>query len=84
MKKTDAITTILQDGKNLRQFIDLNGTENNLKWTEDGKTVHFEISLPNDRIAYYLQFNWWGTTNPLISKKGVLINSGSYFKVIDE
>ena len=84
MKKPDTITTILQDGKNLRQFIDLNGTENNLKWTEDGKTVQFEISLPNDQIAYYLQFNWWGTTYPLISKKGVLIKSGSYFKVIDK
>lgn len=84
MNKTDTITTILQDGKNLRQFINLNDTENNLKWTENGKTVEFEISLPNDRNAYYLQFNWWGTTYPLISKKGVLIKSGSYFKVIDK
>lgn len=84
MNKTDTITVILQDGKNLRQFIDLNGTENNLKWTENGKIVEFEISLPNDRNAYYLQFNWWDTTYPLISKKGVLIKSGSYFKVIDE
>jgi len=84
MKKTDTITTILQDGKNLRQFIDLNSTENNLKWTQNGKTVEFEISLPNNRNAYYLQFNWWGTKYPLLSKKGILIKSGSYFKVIDE
>ncbi len=84
MKKTDTISTILQDGKNLRKFIHLNNTENNLNWTENGKTVEFEISLPNNRNAYYLQFNWWGTRNPLISKKGVLIKSGSYFKVIAE
>jgi len=82
MKKTDTITTILQDGKKLRKFIDLNNTENSLNWTENGKTVEFEISLPIDREAYYLQFNWWGTNHPLISEKGVLIKSGSYFKVI--
>lgn len=84
MKKTDSITTILQDGKNLREFIHLNRTENHLIWTENGKLVEFEMSLPNDRKAYYLQFNWWGTKHPLISEKGVSIKSGSYFKVIDE
>ncbi len=84
MKKTDTITTILQDGKNLRQFIELNGTENNLKWTENGETLEFEVNLPSDRNTYYLQFNRWGTRHPLISKKGVLIKSGSYFKVIDK
>lgn len=84
MKKTNTITTILQDGKNLREFIDLNHNDNNLNWAEDGKTVEFEINLPSDRNAYYLQFNWWGTKYPLISEKGILINSGSYFKVIAE
>lgn len=82
MKETDTITTILQDGKELKEFVDLNREENKLKWTEDRKSVEFEISLPNDRKAYYLQFNWWGTRHPLISEKGVLIKSGSYFKVI--
>ena len=84
MQKSDAITTILQDGKNLRQFVNLNRTDNNLNWAEDGSSVQFEIPLLNDRKAYYLQFNWWGTKHPLISEKGVLIKSGSYFKVIDE
>lgn len=84
MKKTDTITTILQDGKNLREFINLNRTENNLNWTENGKSVEFEINLPSDKEAYYLQFNWWETKYPLISKKGVLIKSGSYFKVTAE
>lgn len=84
MKKTDTITTIFQDGKNLREFINLNRTENNLNWTENGKLLEFEMNLPNDRKAYYLQFNWWGTKYPLISEKGVLIKSGSHFKVIDE
>lgn len=83
MKKTDTITTILQDGKNLREFIDLNSAEHTLNWTENGRTVEFEISLPKGREAYYLQFNWWGTKHPLISEKGVLIKSASYFKVID-
>lgn len=84
MKKTDTITTILQDGKNLREFVHLNLTENNLNWTENGMSVEFEINLPSDREVYYLQFNWWGTKHPFISKKGVLIKSGSYFKVIDK
>ncbi|MFD2033597.1 DUF4932 domain-containing protein [Belliella marina] len=84
MIKTDTITTILQDGKNLREFIKLNRTDNNLSWAENGSLVEFEISLPREREAYYFQFNWWGTKHPLISKKGVLIKSGSYFKVIDE
>jgi hypothetical protein len=82
MKKTDTITTILQDGKNLKQFINLNYTKNNLKWSENGKSIEFEINLPKNRKAYYLQFNWWGTKHPFISKKGTLIKSGSYFKVI--
>ncbi|UZR96802.1 DUF4932 domain-containing protein [Chondrinema litorale] len=84
IKKNDTITMILSDGKNLRKVIDLNGTDNKLKWTENGKTVEFEINLPNNRNAYYLQFNWWGTIHPLISEKGVLIKSASYFKVINE
>lgn len=84
MKKNDTITTIFQDGKNLRQFIDINGTENNLRWSENGKKLEFEFSFPTDRDIYYLQFNWWGTAYPLISEKGVLIKSGSYFKIIDK
>lgn len=82
MKKTDTITTILQDGKNLRKSIPLNNTINSLNWSENGKTVEFEINLPTTKNIYYLQFNWWGTRNPLISKKGVLLKSGSYFKII--
>ncbi len=84
MKKNDTITTIFQDGKNLRKLIHLNNIENNLNWTENGRTVEFEISLPDNRNAYYLQFNWWGTRHPLISEKGILVKSGSYFKIIDE
>lgn len=84
MKKNDTVTTIFQDGKNLKQFINLNNTENNLSWSENGKELKFEISLPTSRDAYYFQFNWWGTKHPLISQKGVLIKSGSYFKVIDK
>ncbi|CAA0182930.1 DUF4932 domain-containing protein [Tenacibaculum maritimum] len=84
MKKSDTITTIFQDGKNLRQCIDLNGNENNLRWSENGKELEFEFSFPTDRDTYYFQFNWWGTKHPLISEKGVLIKSGSYFKIIDK
>ncbi|UII26899.1 DUF4932 domain-containing protein [Fulvivirga maritima] len=84
MKKSDTITTIFQDGKNLRQFIDLNSSENNLRWSENGKELEFELSFPSDRDAYYFQFNWWGTKHPLISEKGVLIKSGSYFKIINK
>lgn len=82
MKKMDTISMILLDGKNLKQFINLNYTNNKLNWTEDGKSIEFEISLPENRKTYYLQFNWWGIKHPLISKKGILIKSGSYFKVI--
>ena len=81
MKEADTITAIFQDGKNLREFISLNRTDNNLVWKENGRTVEFEINLPTERDAYYLQFNWWGTKHPLISAKGVLIKSGTYFKV---
>jgi len=84
MKKVDSITTILQDGKNLRKFIDLNRNEHNLQWTKDGLSVEFEIDLPKNHNTYYLQFNWWETKNPIISDKGVLLKSGSYFKIIDE
>jgi Domain of unknown function (DUF4932) len=84
MKKVDSITTILQDGKNLREFIDLNQIEHDLKWKKDGLSVEFEINLPDNQDTYYLQFNWWGTRHPIISKKGVLLKSGSYFKIIDE
>ncbi|MEP2935788.1 MAG: DUF4932 domain-containing protein [Gilvibacter sp.] len=84
MKKTDTITTIFQDGNNLRKFIDLSRTQNNLSWSEDGKTVEFDIDLPSDREAYYLQFNWWGAKHAFISEKGVLIDNGTYFKVIDQ
>jgi hypothetical protein len=84
MKKTDTITTIFQDGKNLREFIHLNRAENNLTWAANGKSMEFEISLPAEREAYYLQFNWWGTRHPLTSEKGVLIKSARYFKVIAE
>lgn len=84
MKKADTITTILQDGKRFKQIINLNSSKNNLIWSENGKKVEFEINLPNSRSAYYLQFNWWGAKHPLISEKGVLIKSSSYFKVIDK
>ncbi len=84
MKKSDTITTILQDGKKLKQFINLNSIKNSLNWTKDGRSVEFIINLPSERNAYYLQFNWWGTKHPLISEKGVLIKSGSYFKIIDK
>lgn len=84
MRKTDTITTIFQDGMNSRTFMNLNHTNNNLSWTENGKSVSFEMNLPKDREAYYLQFNWWGTKHPLISEKGILVKNRTYFKVIDE
>ena len=84
MKKTAKITTIFQDGKNQKEFIELNVTEHNLQWSEDGLSFQFEFNLPREKDEYYFQFNWWETKYPLISKKGVLIKSGSFFKVTDE
>ncbi len=84
MKKSDTITTILQNGKKIRKFIDLNSLDNNLNWSENGMTVEFEISLPSNHNLCYLQFNWWGTKHPLISEKGILIKSGTYFKIVNE
>lgn len=84
MKKTDTITTIFQDGKNLRKFIDINATDHNLIWSDDDTKVQFNISLPKDLDTYYLQFNWWGTKHPLISQKGVLIKYGTYFKITED
>jgi len=84
MKKTVKITTIFQDGKNQKDFIELNSTDHNLQWSEDGMSVQFEFNIPREKNVYYFQFNWWETKYPLISKKGVLIKSGSFFKVTNE
>ncbi|PQJ80113.1 DUF4932 domain-containing protein [Polaribacter porphyrae] len=84
MKKSDTITVKLQDRKFSKAFIDLNAIDNNLKWSTNGTSVEFEMSLNNKLVPYYLQFNWWGTKHPLISKKGVLIKSAKYFKITNE
>ena len=84
MKKTVKITTIFQDGENQKIFIELNSAEHNLQWSEDGMSVQFKFNMPREKDVYYFQFNWWETKYPLISKKGVLIKYGSFFKVTNE
>ncbi|MCC7245679.1 MAG: DUF4932 domain-containing protein [Saprospiraceae bacterium] len=46
------------------------GPANNLKWSNNGTQATFDLTLPQQQ-EYYLVFNWWGVTQPLISKKGV-------------
>ena len=47
-------------------------------------SVQFEFNLPREKEEYYFQFNWWETKYLLIIKKGVLIKSGSFFKITNE
>jgi hypothetical protein len=79
MEKSSLLDTKFQDGKNYAEIITLTKEKNNLKWDSDGKSVSFELNIPSTRDMYYLQFNWWGMKNALISQKGVLLESGKYF-----
>jgi hypothetical protein len=81
MAPVERVTTILQDGKGFKEFVELDAVNNQLQWSEDGLSLAFDIALPEGRDVYYLQFNWWGVAYPLISKKGILLTNGSYFKV---
>ena len=81
MRQHDTISTIFQDGRNTKVYIELTHTDHNLSWTDNGKTLQFEIDLPEQWEAYYFQFNWWGLSHPLISEKGVLVKYASYFEL---
>ena len=52
------------------------GSNNNLIWDESGKALSFEIELP-EKDDYYLLLNWWGVENPLVSKKGIMLQATS-------
>lgn len=82
MEENDTLTTIFHFGNGLSKFIDLNSTENHLKWKENGKKVEFDL-LEVESPCFF-QFNRWGVKHPLISKKGVLAKRGEYFKAIDK
>ena len=84
MKKTDTITTLFQDGRNIKKIVNLTVSDNNLGWEESGTTVSFDINLPREWEAHYFQFNWWNLNHPLISDKGVLMKYDSFFKLNDE
>jgi len=53
---------------------------NNLIWKEDGKSLSFNLSLPN-KNEYYLLFNWWGVSEPIMSEKNTLLKAGNGFVV---
>lgn len=52
--------------------------------SEDGRTVAFEMKLPEDWEAYYYQFNWWGTRHPSQGQKGILMKYPSFFQLITD
>jgi hypothetical protein len=81
MQKVSYLNAKLQDGKSYAEVINLSKEQNNLNWSNDGRSVSFELNISPTRSLYYLQFNWWGMKNPLISQKGVLLESGKYFKI---
>jgi hypothetical protein len=84
MKKVDTITTLFQDGRSIKNIVDLNVSDHNLNWNENGTAVSFDIRLPEEWEAHYFQFNWWNLNYPLISEKGVLVKYGSFFKLNDK
>jgi len=53
---------------------------NNLIWKDDGKSLSFNLSLPN-KNEYYLLFNWWGVSEPIMSEKNTLLKAGNGFVV---
>jgi len=83
MHQTAVISTLFQDGDGNKKVVELNVTDHNLKWEEDGMRVKFEINLPEDWENHYFQFNWWRLDNPLKSEKSVLMKYGTFFKMND-
>ena len=81
MKIVPRLDVKLQDGKNFAEIITLTKEHHNLTWENDGKLISFELDISPNRNTYYIQFNWWGMKNPIISQKGILVESGKYFKI---
>lgn len=81
MHASDTLSVFVLDGKNFKKIHQLTKAKNQISWNATKTELVLSIDLPNDRPAYYIQFNWWGAPYPLQSDKGVLIASGRYFKV---
>ncbi len=52
--------------------------KSNLIWSSQSKIASFNLDLSKYKGEYLtVYFNWWGVEKPLVSKKGVLLTSGS-------
>lgn len=84
METVPKFTIILQDDKRNQEIKEITVDDNNLKWAENGRKLEFNLNISEYYKYAYITFNWWKTKNPLLSKKGVLLKSNSYFKLINE
>lgn len=55
--------------------------DNQLIWSDNNTMCSFECYLPMSP-KLFLVTNWWGVSHPLISEKGILVKSNSYFKLV--
>ena len=77
MEKVDQFEIVLQFGQWNKETVRI-GKNNNLKWSDNGDSLTFEVQLPN-KEQYYLLLNWWAVEHPLKSKKGVTLQATSGF-----
>ena len=73
MKKVDNFDIVLHFGQWDKEVVNINKA-NVLKWDKEGKSLSFELELPQKEV-YYLLLNWWGVKNPVISNKGVTLQA---------
>lgn len=83
MIKSKQLNAILQDENKTRESIQISMQKNNLRCSKEGMEVEFELNLDKKQKQYYLQFNWWGVKDAVISKKGILLKTGSFIKIVN-
>lgn len=76
MKKVENVDMVLYYSQWEKEVVNVY----HLKWNESGKSVSFEIDLPQ-KEAYYLLFNWWGVQRPFVSEKGIMLKASSGFLI---
>ncbi len=76
MKKVDSFDLVLHFSQWDKEVVNVSG----IKWDEDGRSVSFELELPQ-KEEYYLLLNWWGVQKPLMSQKGIMLRATSGFLI---
>lgn len=49
---------------------------------EKSTEIHTLFTEMDHGYVNYVTFNWWGTNVPLFSRKGILLKSNSYVKLV--